>query len=122
MELVLLTIQIISAIAIIFLVIIQNSEQDGFGLGSGGGGAGLMTSKGAANALTKATKWAAVIFMVCSLALSAISVRKNNVPIIEDENIIPLEDSINKNSSEENSATTEKINSDKINNEGVPLE
>ena len=49
---VLLTIQIVVCIAMIGVILLQRSEGGGLGLGTGGGVSGLMTGRGAANALT----------------------------------------------------------------------
>ncbi|WND02365.1 preprotein translocase subunit SecG [Temperatibacter marinus] len=75
MESVLLAIHLIVAIAIVVLVLLQRSE--GGGLGIGGNSSGMMTARGAANLLTKSTKWLAVIFIVNSLALGYIAANRD---------------------------------------------
>lgn len=89
MEAVLLSIQIIVAIAIVALVLLQKSE--GGALGIGGGPTGLMTARGAGDFLSKATKWAAVVFIANSLFLGWISTNRsagaNIIDQVEEESI-----------------------------------
>ena len=77
---VLLTIQIVVCIAMIGVILLQRSEGGGLGLGTGGGMSGLMTGRGAANALTRTTVILAAIFISTSIALALVakSVRTNN--------------------------------------------
>lgn len=75
MESVLLVIQLIVAFAIVVAVLLQRSE--GGALGIGGGPTGMMSARGAANLLTRTTKWLAVIFIINSLALGYISANRN---------------------------------------------
>lgn len=77
---VLLTIQIVVCIAMIGVILLQRSEGGGLGLGTGGGVSGLMTGRGAANALTRTTVILAAIFISTSIALALVakSVRSNN--------------------------------------------
>jgi preprotein translocase subunit SecG len=69
---VLLIVHIIVAMALIGVVLVQKNEGGGLGIGGGGGGgmSGLMTGRGAANLLTRVTKYLAGIFMILSLALT----------------------------------------------------
>lgn len=68
MENVLLTIHLIVALAMVAAILMQRSE--GGALGIGGGPTGMMSARGAADFLTRTTKWLAVIFLANSLALS----------------------------------------------------
>ncbi|MBC6439405.1 MAG: preprotein translocase subunit SecG [Rhodospirillales bacterium] len=74
MQTVLIILHVLFALAIVGLVLLQRSEGGGLGLGGGGGGAGsmsgLMSARGTANFLTRATAIAATLFFVSSLALS----------------------------------------------------
>lgn len=70
-----LAIQLIVAILIVVLVLLQRSEGGALGIGGGGPG-NMMTSRGSANLLTKVTKWMAVIFIVNSLILGNISANR----------------------------------------------
>lgn len=76
---VLLTIHILVCIAMIGVILLQRSEGGGLGLGGGGGGVGgLMTGRGAANALTRTTVILATIFISTSIALALIAKRPEN--------------------------------------------
>ncbi|MEM7122614.1 MAG: preprotein translocase subunit SecG [Pseudomonadota bacterium] len=77
METVLVLLHVCFAIAIVALVLLQRSEGGGLGLGGGGGGGGgagsmggLMSSRGTANLLTRATAIVAALFFATSMALS----------------------------------------------------
>ncbi|MBM0168652.1 preprotein translocase subunit SecG [Altererythrobacter sp. C41] len=67
----LFVLQAIVAAALVGVVLMQRSE--GGGLGIGGSPTGLMSARGAADFLTRATKWLAVVFVVLSIALAAIA-------------------------------------------------
>ncbi|MES2984883.1 MAG: preprotein translocase subunit SecG [Pseudomonadota bacterium] len=71
MEHVLLVVQVIIAIGLIGMVLIQRSESDGFGLGGGGGS--FMSGRSKANLLTRTTAVLAALFIINSLALSVIA-------------------------------------------------
>ncbi len=68
MENILLTIHLIVAVAMVLAILMQRSE--GGALGIGGGPTGMMSARGAADFLTRTTKWLAIIFLANSLALS----------------------------------------------------
>jgi preprotein translocase subunit SecG len=55
----------------------QRSE--GGGLGIGGSPGGALGARGAADFLTRATKWLAVIFVALSIALAAVAVETQSV-------------------------------------------
>ena len=63
-----LVIHTLIAIALVGVILIQRSE--GGGLGIGGGPAGLMTARGAANLLTRATTILATLFIGTSILLA----------------------------------------------------
>jgi preprotein translocase subunit SecG len=67
---VLITIHIVACVAMIVTILLQRSEGGGLGLGTGGGVGGLMTGRGAANALTRTTVIFATIFIVTSISLA----------------------------------------------------
>jgi preprotein translocase subunit SecG len=77
MQAVLLVIQFLIAIALIGIILIQRTSQDGGGLMGGGGGGGTMgglfTARGSANLLTKTTAILATLFIINSLALGFIA-------------------------------------------------
>jgi preprotein translocase subunit SecG len=78
---VLLTIHILVCVAMIGVILLQRSEGGGLGLGSGGGVGGLMTGRGAANALTRTTVIFATIFISTSIALALVAKRSDNNPL-----------------------------------------
>ena len=71
MQAVILTIHLLIALALILVVLMQRSE--GGGLGIGGGGGGIMTSRGAATALSKVTWALGIAFVVTSLTLTVLA-------------------------------------------------
>ena len=71
MENILLVLNIVFAIALVLLVLMQKSE--GGALGIGASQENLMFSKSAGNFMTKATAVIATLFIICSLALTIVS-------------------------------------------------
>lgn len=71
MTTILLIIQILVAIALVAVVLMQRSE--GGALGIGGGPGGMMTGRSAANLLTRTTMILGAVFMANSVALAALS-------------------------------------------------
>lgn len=70
-------IQAIVAAALVAVVLMQRSEGGGLGIGSNpSGGIG---ARGAADFLTRATKWLAIAFVVLSIVLAALAVRETSV-------------------------------------------
>lgn len=67
----LLILQTIVAAALAAVILMQRSE--GGGLGVGGSSAGLMTARGAADFLTRATAILGTVFVVLCIALAAIA-------------------------------------------------
>ena len=65
----------IIAAALVGIVLMQRSEGGGLGMGSGGGPGGLMSARGAADFLTRTTKWLGVLFVVLAIVLAALAVR-----------------------------------------------
>lgn len=70
METIVLVIHLILAIALVGVVLLQRSEGGGLGIGGGGAGGGLMSVRGTANLLTRATGILAAAFMATSLILA----------------------------------------------------
>lgn len=91
MEHVIVIIHIILAVSIIGLVLIQKGS--GGGLGIGGGAGGLATPRSAANILTKATTWAAILFFGTSLTLAILAGQGSQSSVIDEleavDNTIP---------------------------------
>jgi len=71
MENILLVLNIILAIVLVLLVLMQRSE--GGALGIGVSQENMMFSKSAGNFMTKATAVIATLFIICSLALTTVS-------------------------------------------------
>ncbi len=89
MENILLVINIILAVILVILVLIQKSE--GGALGIGVSQDNFMFSRSAGNFMTKATAIVATLFIICSLSLTILS-RENVSPsssVLEkiDENV-----------------------------------
>ena len=70
MQTILLILHVLFALAIVGLVLLQRAEGGGLGLGGGGNMQGLMSARGTASMMTRATAIAAALFFVSSLALS----------------------------------------------------
>ena len=67
----LLVVQTLVAAALVAVILMQRSE--GGGLGVGGSSAGLMTARGAADFLTRATSILGGLFIILSILLAAIA-------------------------------------------------
>jgi len=70
----LFVIQALVAAGLVILVLMQRSEGGGLGIGGGGSPGGVMSARGAADFLTRATKWFAVAFVGLAIVLAAIAV------------------------------------------------
>ncbi|NNC59571.1 MAG: preprotein translocase subunit SecG [Erythrobacter sp.] len=81
MFLFLTVVQAIVAAALVAVVLMQRSE--GGGLGIGGSPGGMMSARGAADLLSRTTKWLAVAFVGLSIALAAVAVDVNSGDAIE---------------------------------------
>ncbi len=68
------------AAALVGVVLMQRSE--GGGLGIGGSPTGALGARGAADFLTRATKWLAVAFVVLSIALAAVAVETSTTDTV----------------------------------------
>src|SRR3984957_2580882 len=74
MQTVMLVVQLLVAVALIGVILIQRTAQDGGGLMGGGNTmGGLFTARGSANLLTRTTAVLATIFILNSLALGYIA-------------------------------------------------
>ncbi len=71
MTTVLLIIQILVAIGLVSVVLMQRSEGGALGIGGGGPG-GMMSGRGAANLLTRTTMILGAVFMANSIALAVL--------------------------------------------------
>jgi len=84
MFLFLTVVQAIVAAGLVALVLMQRSEGGGLGLGGGGSPGGLMSARGAADFLTRATAILATLFVVLSIVLAALAVGVTSGREIDD--------------------------------------
>ena len=81
---VLLAIQVISSLGIIVLVLLQQGKGADMGSSFGSGSAGsLFGASGAANFLSRTTKWAAIIFFASTAGLAYVAHHPGNRSIVE---------------------------------------
>ena len=98
----LIIIQLILAIILVVLVLLQGSDNEGLGLGGGTFG-GMMSARGSANLLSRLTATTATLFMVMSVILTifaSIGSEKNvleSLPSINSEEEISQEPVIPEN-------------------------
>ena len=83
-------VQAIVAAALVGVILMQRSE--GGGLGIGGSPTGMLSARGAADFLSRTTKWLSVAFVALSIALAAVAVDAASADAIEstlDRNVTP---------------------------------
>tara|TARA_B110000014_G_C19731295_1_gene381871 strand:- start:10 stop:330 length:321 start_codon:yes stop_codon:yes gene_type:complete len=96
----LIIIQLILAVLLVVLVLLQGSDNEGLGLGGGGGGmGGMMSARGTANLLSRLTAVTATLFMIMSIVLTIAA------SVGSDKNILQSLPAIS--STEENNTTKE---------------
>ena len=85
MENVVLVIHVLSAFALVAVVLIQKSEGGALsGLGGGGNPAsGIFTARGTANVLTRVTAVLAVVFMATALLLASFARQTSSTNILQ---------------------------------------
>ena len=66
----LIIIQLILAVFLVILVLLQGSDNEGLGFGGGGTLGGMMSVRGSANILSKLTAITAILFMIMSVVLA----------------------------------------------------
>ena len=66
-------VQAVVAAALVGVILMQRSEGGGLGIGGGSPG-GLMGARGAADFLTRSTRWLAIAFVALSITLAAVAV------------------------------------------------
>ena len=91
----LIIIQLILAIFLVILVLLQGTDNEGVGLGGGGGLGGLMSARGSSNLLSRLTAITATLFMIMSVVLTI------TASVDSDKNVLESLPTINSN--EENS-------------------
>jgi preprotein translocase subunit SecG len=82
MENVLLAIQLILALLLVGVVLLQRSEGGGLGMGSGGG---VVSGRAAATALGKVTWGLAILFIASSIGLTVFSARDSASTSVIDQ-------------------------------------
>ena len=87
----LIIIQLILAILLVVLVLLQGTDNEGLGLGGGGGLGGLMSARGSANLLSRLTAITAALFMIMSVVLTI------TASVDSDKNVLESLPSINSN-------------------------
>lgn len=91
MENVLLVVHMIIAVALICVVLMQRSAQDGGGLMGGGSTmGGLFTARGSANLLTRTTAILATLFIVLSLVQGILAAHRHTKGSLVEQ-IAPVE-------------------------------
>ena len=77
----LIIIQLILAIFLVIVILLQGSDNEGLGFGGGGALGGMMSARGSANLLSRLTAITATLFMIMSvvLAIYASAGSKQNV-------------------------------------------
>lgn len=85
MQTVILVIHLMIVMALIVVVLLQRSEGGGLGMGSGGGGGNFMSSRGTANALTRATAILAGAFFLTSVILTWMATQARGPRTILDQ-------------------------------------
>ena len=78
MYLFVLVIQILLAIGITVLVLLQRSEGGMGGLGGGQSANSFLTARQAGNALSRLTKWFFVLFCIATISLMIMARKANN--------------------------------------------
>lgn len=84
--------QAIVAAALVGVILMQRSE--GGGLGIGGSPTGMLSARGAADFLTRSTRWLAVLFVALSIALAAVAASSGGADALEttlDRDVAPIE-------------------------------
>ncbi len=91
---VLLVVHILLAIAIVALVLMQRSDNDGFGLS--GGGNSMFSSRATANFLTRSTAVLTTCFFLTSLGMAWLISHRNDTSIVDqiDAGVAPVSHAI----------------------------
>jgi preprotein translocase subunit SecG len=76
-----LVVQAVIAAALVTVILMQRSE--GGGLGMGGSPSGLMSARGAADFLTRATTVLATLFVLLSIALAFIAATRHKTSTVD---------------------------------------
>ena len=96
-------IQLILAVLLVILVLLQGSDNEGLGLGGGGGLGGMMSARGSANLLSRLTAITATLFMIMSVILTI------SASVSSDKNILESLSDINSTENDINTSTESTI-------------
>jgi len=77
-------IQAIIAAALVGVVLMQRSEGGGLGIGGGGSPGGMLSARGAADFLTRITKWLAVLFVAFAIVLAGLAINASGTRSMDD--------------------------------------
>jgi preprotein translocase subunit SecG len=82
---ILLSVHVIVALLMVFVILMQRTKQDGLGAAFGGGFTDSIFGAQTSNILTKATSWFAAIFFILSIVLGYLYSHRNTSTIIEKD-------------------------------------
>ena len=88
----LIIIQLILALLLVILDLLQGSDNEGLGLGGGSSIGGMLSARGSANLLSRLTAITAALFMIMSIVLTisaSVGSNKNileSLPSVNEEN------------------------------------
>jgi len=86
-------VQAVVAAALVGVILMQRSEGGGLGIGGGSPG-GLMGARGAADLLTRSTRWLAIAFVALSITLAAVAVGTvggDEITTTIDRSVVPAD-------------------------------
>jgi len=81
---VLLAVEIVLAITLVAVILLQRSEGGALGMGGGAGIGGLLSARGTANLLTRATAVLAVAFIAVALLLANLAGKRGDTTSVFD--------------------------------------
>lgn len=81
---VLLAIEIVLAIALVAVILLQKSEGGALGMGGGAGIGGLLSARGTASLLTRTTAFLAIAFIVVALLLANLAGKRGETVSVFD--------------------------------------
>ena len=99
----LIIIQLILAVFLVILVLLQGSDNEGLGFGGGGTLGGMMSVRGSANLLSRLTAITATLFMIMSIVLTI------SASVGSDKNILESLPNINSTEIDTNTSSEPSI-------------
>lgn len=82
-----LALEIIIAIFLVAVILLQRSEGGALGIGGGGGAGGLMSARGAGDLLTRLTAILATAFIAVSLTLAVLTGQREDGTSVFDDSL-----------------------------------